>query len=380
MFLFATLNATIAYADAWAEERSVCNWFTKRFVSFASVKTCSAIFNDVCSERHSHCYDAYSKCDYRYPPFPQNSYAEAIATFGNLYSYHYGNNGYCTGYDITYRVPTSNFPMVEGTNAGTKEIKLVIGKTTFDYANNAIILENINGTLSIKDALDKANIFASFVIALSYDKDNDGKSLHELDDETYKSRLLWSTKAILNNGLIKMTGGYEEQVAKSANDRTPFFRSNDFIIDKKEGKAHLKVDKYIIPLPKEVDLDKVVIGVGIDGGNLGLGISEKFSVEQAKSSLQIGEFYTPTEVFSFSNYPNPITDKTTIAIKLSANEKVNLVLYDKNGNVVKSFFNTEVKKDEMFSQEIDLSDLKKDVYFLKLILKDKTLVRKLFIN
>ncbi len=177
-----------------------------------------------------------------------------------------------------------------------------------------------------------------------------------------------------------MTGGYEGQAAKLADDRTPFFKSNDFTVDKKEGKANLKIDKYVITLPKEIDLDKVVVGVGIDGGNFGFGISEKFSVEKAKSSLQIGDFYTPTEVFSFSNYPNPIADKTTVTIKLSANENVTLILYDKNGNVVKSLFNAEVKKGETFSQEIDLSGFPKDVYILKLVLKDKTLSRKLFIE
>ncbi len=195
-------NPTPSYADAWAEQRSVCNWFRDRFAAYVRLKDCPWWGSTWCGgSTYTNCYDVAAECGTCGVP----SYACAYAGFTyGLSSNHEGINGICTGYDTRNFIPRfSLFPMVEGDNSGTKEVKLKVGKTTFDYANHTIILEDITGTLSIKDALDKANIFASFTIAISYDAENKGEMMTNLDDKTYQNRLLWSSKAILNNGLIK---------------------------------------------------------------------------------------------------------------------------------------------------------------------------------
>lgn len=63
-------------------------------------------------------------------------------------------------------------------------------------------------------------------------------------------------------------------------------------------------------------------------------------------------------------YPNPFTDKVTIAFDLKSNSDINLTFYDVNGKVVKTLKSDEKKGLNQLT--IDTKDLRTGIYFYNL--------------
>jgi pectinesterase len=61
-------------------------------------------------------------------------------------------------------------------------------------------------------------------------------------------------------------------------------------------------------------------------------------------------------------YPNPFTDKVTIAFDLKSNSDVNLTFYDVNGRVVKTIRSNQKKGLKQLT--IDTKDLRTGIYFI----------------
>jgi len=86
-----------------------------------------------------------------------------------------------------------------------------------------------------------------------------------------------------------------------------------------------------------------------------------------------------SEKLSFSNFPNPITERfTNIEFESPYDQFVELYLCDINGNVIKTLFKGEVKANEKTQiSNVDLDDLNSIVGHLKLITNQKVIARKI---
>lgn len=79
-------------------------------------------------------------------------------------------------------------------------------------------------------------------------------------------------------------------------------------------------------------MSEIVVNNGVDNGNKGEGISEKFVINDDAKELTISEEVIPTEVFELSNYPNPIeSNATTVTIKLLKTEEIEVELCNYDG-------------------------------------------------
>ncbi|MEJ2193787.1 MAG: T9SS type A sorting domain-containing protein [Ignavibacteriaceae bacterium] len=58
-----------------------------------------------------------------------------------------------------------------------------------------------------------------------------------------------------------------------------------------------------------------------------------------KNKVTLRNEFVPSEFFLSQNYPNPFKDKTTIKYCLSEKTKVELSLFNSNGEKVKELFN-----------------------------------------
>jgi hypothetical protein len=111
-----------------------------------------------------------------------------------------------------------------------------------------------------------------------------------------------------------------------------------------------------------------------------MGISDKFRMSQQASVHQISESFTSEEEFNFTNYPNPVDGKFTVTVKLPATQEIEISVYDSNGNLQQVLYKGQVSEKNVVEFESDLRHLRADIYYLKLITADKTLVRKIIVK
>jgi hypothetical protein len=311
--------------------------------------------------------------------FPNNPFqviwARAYARAGAYggYAEEFGgydpNNGqWLAGANVSAQIPyLSPQPMVHKLLFGAKERygkgRLQVGNTIFDKATRTVRLVNIQGNLAVK-TFDKANDFATFTISVTK---IDSLNADDFSDATYKKQVIWSSKAMIHNGRLLLQGkfGFKNFTIADQND---------------ESSVQLNMQEMVIQLPTNVDMDNISVNVGVDNGNYGLGVSEKFKMSEEARVHQIAESYTAEEEFTFSNYPNPVTDKFTVTVKLPATQNVELGVYDGSGTLLKSLYKGQAVKDKALQVQSDLSGLKRDVYYLKLTTADKVLARKLILR
>ena len=245
------------------------------------------------------------------------------------------------------------------------------GAPIFDYKDHTITILGIKGELQV-GASDVTNDFSALTISVTHEPHTyvESEDPYTAEDE-YLNNLVWSSTAMLNNGRVLMDGAI-----------TPA----NFTVTKNDGQRStvavaIHIDKLVIPVPKDIALDEVSINFGVDGGNLGLGISRKFNVTNPEHELTINPLFFPEEVFEFVNYPNPVSDVLNIRIELPYTNPVKVRLLDINGKKVKDIYEGYLPANQLLEIEGSLKGLPAHrVYFLELETRDRVLTRKVIIE
>ena len=376
-------------ADSWVKVRK-CNWFYKQWKTFARVDN---FFGDaICKRKDKSCEFAESGCYWdditRTRAYAVGGDVVKKGPFGpfsvELYDYYYAGEvieptdfeGRDAGFsrilmpsDQTKYFITKPDTKLLDKNANSKGfIESEGSKPVFDEENHAIIIKNVSGGLEM-GVVDLANDFQALTVSVTHEPKSYTENENPYEEEKqYLENLIWSSTAMLNNGRILMDGD---------------FMPSNFRVTKNDGQkkrveVKFHIDEWIIPIPKDISLDEVSINFGIDGGNLGYGVSEKFSVRNPTESVMINSPFIPEETFEFVNYPNPISEKLKIRIGLPYTDNVEVMLKDINGKLVKKIYEGRVLANEVIEIEESLNDLPSagKVYFLQMYTRDQILVRK----
>jgi len=83
----------------------------------------------------------------------------------------------------------------------------------------------------------------------------------------------------------------------------------------------------------------------------------------------------PMDFYLSQNYPNPFSKKTKIKYCIPYKTKVNISVFNKKGNKIKTIVNKE-KEAGTYEVEFNASELLSGEYFYKLITSDFTSFRK----
>lgn len=358
------------YADAWVQNNTVCNWFTKRYKAHVGIKKAGDIF-DYCSDTKKDCYNIEIECkkdicqDY-FCGYYARAYAQINDQGSNVIEYggFDGTDYWYAGYDVTFkRAVQSYYPMIfykNGINRYT-ETGCNVKRTVFDFKNHKIRIYDINGIINLQTN-DPINDFSSVVISLTKKTDSDD----EFSDEVYMKNLISSSKIFVNNGILQLKGLIKKEM----------------ISIKKSGQlisASFSVPLLEIDVPIDIDLNEVSVNIGVDNGNLGFGISDKFAIENNAEIHKIAEEQSvPNDFLFIKNYPNPIeTDNISVEFQLSEAEDVEVFLYDYNGKLVKTLYKGHVNKEEIKTiDNIDVSQINITGY-IKIVTPKKIVTKKI---
>ncbi len=249
-------------------------------------------------------------------------------------------------------------------------ISTVNEKSIYDEVNHTITVKNLKGILEM-NALDVANDFTAFTISVTHEPESYVESEDPYkEEEAYMQNLIWSSTAMLNNGRVLMDGAFRSSLFKVTKNDGP----------QSEVSVELNIEELVIQIPENISLDEVSVNFGVDGGNLGYGISEKFMVDNPTDELTINPFFVPEEEFTFENYPNAVSDILNIKLKLPQSTKTTLLLLDINGNTIKQIYRGGIGANREFILEEDVSNLKEGVYLLVVELQSHSLVRKVIVK
>ncbi len=81
---------------------------------------------------------------------------------------------------------------------------------------------------------------------------------------------------------------------------------------------------------------------------------------------------------SLHNYPNPFRKSTQISYSLTKQDKVKIQIYNLKGQLVETLLN-ENKPAGNYTFEWNVDEMSSGIYFMKLLTKEKEIVRKLVI-
>lgn len=413
LFIFL-LHANYLQADAWYKVRSKCRFYRNKYKTQALVdRSAPGVLNTnySCKNRDGGCTIARSDCYWR-DQTRTRAYAHAaeqIVRIPELYDdsgislkARFFNDAIrvlsCVGSGVI-QIPANSGDCHGNSYAGFNRIELPADKTVYHItrpfisepvqtsraytylADQEPIFNEDNHTIEIRDmkgmltmnAQDIANDFSAFTISVTYEPQSYAESEDPYDEENqYMENLIWSSTAMLNNGRVVMTGALSNasfQVVKNDGSQS-------------EIAVAVNIDELIIPIPADIDLDDVSINFGVDVGNLGYGISEKFAVDQPTDELTINPFFIPEEVFTFENYPNAVSDVLNVKVKLPTSQDATIYLIDINGEPVKYLYEGGIgaNREVIFKEDVKKIGLKDGVYFLRMVLRDRALVRKVIIK
>lgn len=389
-----------AQADVWFKVRGSCSWFYKQYKTRAwinQVQIGGGVLAGYCNETKTDC--DLAKCDCYWS---DKTVDRAIAIAGDrfkvpsddpVFTVWLENTGYAKyvlkdgGYNGEPNSSAGFNRMLllsDQTNYFIAQPKVAIANSTregsiyhqggapiFDYENHTITILDVRGELQV-GVSDLTNDFSALTISVTHEPHAyvESEDPYTAEDE-YLNNLVWSSTAMLNNGRVLMDG-----VLTPAN----------FTVTKNDGQKStvavaMHIDKLIIPVPENIDLDEVSINFGVDGGNLGLGISQKFNVTNPEHELTINPLFFPEEVFEFVNYPNPVSDVLNIQIELPYTYLVKVRLLDINGKKVKDMYEGYLPANQLLEIQGSLKGLPAHrVYFLELETRDRVLTRKVIIE
>lgn len=370
VMLISIIASNLAFADAWVQNNTVCNWFTKRYKAHVGIKKAGAL-SDYCSQTERDCYNIEIECnkaicqDY-FCGYYARAYAQINDQGSNIIEYggFDGDDYWYAGYDVSFKKPVQTYyPMIFYRKSKERftETQCSVKKTQFDFKSHSIILHNITGTINLQTN-DLVNDFASIVISLTKKSNSDD----ELRDDIYLKNLIYSSKIFVNNGVLKLKGLIKK----------------DMILTKSVDKLtyiSFSIPTLVISVPADINLDDVSLNIGVDSGNLGFGISDKFAIENDAESYVISEeITTPNEQLTIKNYPNPAeSNHISIDFQLSESENVEVLLYDNNGNVLDTLFKGYVEKGQTKTiNDINISKVHITGY-IKIVTPQKIVMKKI---
>lgn len=362
------------FADAWTEIRNSCNWFTNRYKCHVGIKKQGQIGN-YCSHTSANCSGVEEECSYTEyggsNPY-QVTWARAYAKVNEYENETYEFGGYdgtdqwYAGEDMSFLVPKyakyfMTYPKMLGSNTHTST-SLKMGQVIFDEKNRKILIYNIHGVIK-SNPVDITNDFAAFSISITRSNKENTESTNE-----YLARRIWHSNAFFNNGKLSLGGSLKQATVnvKKNEDNTEIVIEIPFIE---------------ISIPASIDMSEIEVNNGVDNGNKGEGVSEKFVINEDAKELTISEEVIPTEVFELSNYPNPIeSNATTVTIKLPETEEIEVELCNYDGKVVDKIFKGEAKKEEILEFQIRTDKVSNGIGYIRLITGKKILMRKILIE
>lgn len=401
--LLAILLPISVEADAWVKHRR-CNWIYKEWKTLAWTDYVpDGLHINVdweCREKDKSCDLAESDCFWS-----DKTRTRAYAVGGDEVSYSNGGPFTVTLYNYSnaefvivpipwipgdgnqFAVNSAGFNSllvpadqtkyhitrpyeVEATDTQRGKIAMT-EKPIYNEGTHTVTLQNVKGILEM-GVVDLVNDFSALTLSITHEPETYLPSEDPYgEQQEYMENLIWSSTAMLNNGRILMDGD---------------LKSSYFTITKNDGQkgrveVQLNIDVLDIQIPKDISLDDISVNIGVDGGNLGYGISRKFSIPNPSDELIINPRYVPEEVFEFENYPNPVSDQLKIKAKLPYTYQVEIRLLDIDGNPVKQLYSGSLLANQLLEINTNLEDLKKKgVYFIEMYTRDRKLIRKIIVK
>jgi len=242
----------------------------------------------------------------------------------------------------------------------------------FDESAYTVTINGLEGILRLSNASDVANDFVAFTVSITYEPDSYEPSEDPVKEESeYLDNLIWSSRAVYNNGTIKMSGDFApSHFTVTLNDGP-----------KRNTEIALSAKPIIVSIPEEYNLDDLSVNIGVDAGNLGYGISEKFNIREATNIVKINEPHVPEGIFEFQGFPNPVQDDLIIKTKLPYTTHGIISLIDSDGNLVKTLYKGEIRADQELELEQSLKGLPRNrIYFLELSTHQERLARKIILK
>jgi hypothetical protein len=382
LFFVALTISNSSLADAWTHYGGACNWFSKRYKAHVGIKRNGEV-GCYCCHTDANCSGVELECKYTLPvnnppnlPF-EATIARAYAIINANQEYSEAFGGYAegrdwyAGADVSLKIPTySRFPVIESFKFDKH--KRVggwarIGRIVYDTVNHVIHLYDITASIDV-ETYDKANDFAAIALSVSREPRTAQTEFVEPSDKEYVERLIWETKVMLNNGRLRTQGVIS---SKNFNNSVTSGKLN----------SSLNIEHIEIPISKNLDMSDLYVNLGVDNGSIGLGVSDKFNIENATEELTLQEPETIEEQLEFTNYPNPVSGASTeVYFELKREQNAQLMLCDGQGKPIKTLFEGTVMANQRKAFTIDLQLIKGPVGFFRLVLSDKILVRKILIQ
>ncbi len=276
-----------------------------------------------------------------------------------FWAYGVANNGFTYGENTMLINPTYSFsPMIISKNNVSKNT------VTNSYRGDGILFDAVNHTITFK------NLTADLGVS-SKDLENDFTTLQfKIFSESIKDgqstilKTIWSAKASIINGQLLLEG-----------DFTP----NEFslVANKKGINYNLNKTTKTLHIDESVDFETLVVEMSGDGGNLGMGITNKYAPNF--SSIE-GEMIK-NKIIAETNFNFDITNKSKeIEISVTKNnlnrpiEEIAILSY--NQEKVKSI-NFTLSNNK--SQVINTSSLSSGAYFVRYLINGNYYMKKFII-
>ncbi len=355
------------------KKRRTCRSWRAKYKTMAKVKQCGAWVAD-CKRYAKTCDGATGAVSFCSRAEPDANGVLIVNTANAISnqslqtsSANAPHEDWCAGFDQMAQLPNLSLAPIfqyKGNFERVRNSELSIGEVIFDDEKRQITIFNIEGELNMH-SLDITNDFSALVLSITSDTEKDETEEYLTDEEYYKN-LIWESKILLTNKRIF-----------SYNDLAKGIRNK---VDEK-GRVYAKISlqSITIDVPKGVDMENISINVGSDAGNLGYGISKKFNLSKEQKGVDITAFDIPlpnVEV-KFNYYPNPVVNKLFTTIELPSTEEVTISLFREDGILIRNIYQEKVEGKKEVVLETDFSDVKNGIYYLKMIIGNKTYTRRI---
>jgi hypothetical protein len=132
---------------------------------------------------------------------------------------------------------------------------------TYNEATRSISINNLNGFLRVAST-DLKNNYSTFQIKVATYKGDRENPTHQ--------RVIWSAKATIINGNLLLEGNFAQ------GDFQSYSEGNDKIFT-------ISDISKVVSIPAGIDIANVLVEVSGDGGNLGMGITDKYAPNMASA-------------------------------------------------------------------------------------------------
>jgi photosystem II stability/assembly factor-like uncharacterized protein len=289
------------------------------------------------------------------------------------------------GFDQVYKLENNVWQLFSSHNFGGKKIEEI----EFDPNNNDIVYISIG--LNLFKSIDSGKTFTALTNAT---KNLSGINISSIEIHSKNSKIVWLTTSGTKNSQFPSSGLTGGGVYKSANGgltfidisdglpneskfvvrHQPFTTNNSIYVGTALGVYHRNDDSNLwevfsnnLPNVAITDLEFSAEGNNITAATYGRGLWRS----SISSVLSVDNF----EDNEFTIYPNPSSE--TFNIKRSSNleESMSIEVYDIIG---KSVLKYEDVTDVNYT--LDMKNINKGIYFLRISIGNKRLVRKLILN